>query len=327
MKSILVLRPGAIGDALLAFPVLKALKKQYNGTRIMLVSNVQVLPLAQEFGVADETSDFQDIKWSELFSSRGIRTTFMRDLLEQTDLVICWMRDPDAIIERNLKVSGIKHCIIAPGRPPAEEHVHIVDYLARTIGLTTVGARVDDVRLGGPLWPPVGGEYGPFIDLPVTSGSPWLASIKAHDTTTKHFVAIHPGSGAVEKCWPASRFAEVIKRLWEQRYPVLLLAGPADTERVNDLLQHLSPPSTPGMFQLLTHAPLLEVAQHLQQCRRYLGNDSGITHLAAMLGIPTVAIFGPTDPAIWRPIGPFVKVIHELRLENVPVDTIFEALI
>ena len=140
MKSILVLRPGAIGDALLAFPVLKALREQYDGTRITLVSNAQVLPLAQAFGVAEQTFDFQDIQWSELFSSNGIRTSSMRDLLAQTDLAICWMRDPDGIIEHNLKTSGVKHRIIAPGRPSAGISLHIVDYLARTIGLPDVGA-------------------------------------------------------------------------------------------------------------------------------------------------------------------------------------------
>ena len=80
------------------------------------------------------------------------------------------------------------------------------------------------------------------------------------------------------------------------------------------------------MFKMLTHAPLLEVAQSLQQCRCYLGNDSGITHLAAMLSVPTVAIFGPTDPKIWRPVGPFVKVIHGHTLEEVTVDDAIECL-
>ena len=174
MKSILVLRPGAIGDAILAFPILKALREQYEGTRITFVSNPHVLPLAQAIGVAEQTFDFQDIQWSELFSSNGIRTSSMHELLTQTDLAICWMRDPDRIIEYNLKISGVKHRIIAPGRPSAGEDLHIVDYLAQTIGLpdvgalyvarnrlqpeenlsTSVGARVDDVGLGGPLWSP-----------------------------------------------------------------------------------------------------------------------------------------------------------------------------
>jgi len=302
MKSILVLRPGAIGDALLTFPVLKALREQYDGTRITLVSNAQVMPLMQAFGVAEQTFDFQDIRWSELFSSNGIRTSSMRDLLAQTDLAMCWMRDPDGIIEHNLKMSGIKHRIIAPGRPPAGEHLHIVDYLARTIGLPNVGEQ--------------------FI-----APSSWgFLNLSFKDTTAKRFVAIHSGSGAVAKCWPTFHFAEVIKQLWEQDCPVLLLAGPADTERVDDLLQQLPVPPKSEMFKVLTHAPLLEVAQHLQQCRCYLGNDSGITHLAAMLGVPTIAIFGPTDPKIWRPVGPFVNVIHEPRLEDVSEDAVLEAI-
>jgi heptosyltransferase-3 len=300
MKAILVIRPGAIGDALLTFPILKALKKDNTGTHITLVSNAQVLPLALAFGIAEQTFDFQDIQWSELFSTTGIRTSFMRDLLEQTDLAICWMRDPNGIIEHNLKTSGVKH-IIAPGRPSEGERVHIVDYLAHTVGLPIVGARFST-----------------------------LSSLQNVDPTSKditnRFVAIHPGSGAVQKCWPVSRFGTVVKRLWEQNRPVLLLAGPADIERIDDLLQQLSSPPTPAMFKILTNAPLLEVARHLQQCMCYLGNDSGITHLAAMLGVPTVAIFGPTDPAIWRPMGPSVKVIHEGALEDVSVDRVMEAL-
>src|SRR5260370_10549645 len=153
MKSILVFRPGAIGDALLAFPVLKALREQYDNTRITLMSNAQVLPLAQAFGVAEQTFDFQEIQWSELFSSNGIHTSSMRELLSQTDLAICWMRDPDGIIERNLKTSGVKQSIIAPGRPSAGEHLHIVDYVAQTIGLLNVGAQFIAPLSGGFLNP------------------------------------------------------------------------------------------------------------------------------------------------------------------------------
>ena len=167
MNTILVIRPGAVGDALLTFPVLKALRKQYDdATSITLVSNAQVLPLAQAFGVAEATYDFQDIQWSELFSSSSICMSSMHNLLFQTDLAICWMRDPDGLVAHNLKTSGVKHVVIAPGRPSPGENIHIVDYLAQTLGLpsieaqfithkesqsTAVGARVDDAGLGGTL--------------------------------------------------------------------------------------------------------------------------------------------------------------------------------
>ncbi len=297
MKSILVIRPGAIGDTLLTFPVLKALKAFYAGAHITLVSNVQVLPLALVSDVADKAFDFQDAYWSELFSTTGIRTSYIGDLLKQTDLAICWLRDPDGLVERNLKTAGIKHCIIAPGRPPEDAPIHIVGYLARTIGLPGVEAQ--------------------FI-APSSRG---FLNPSPHDpTTTNEFFAIHPGSGAAQKCWPTSHFASVIERLWQQNQPILLLAGPADTKRVDDLLQQLSSPPTPEMLRLLTNAPLLEVARQLQHCKGYLGNDSGITHLAAMLGVPTIAIFGPTSPAVWKPVGPYVKVLQGHTLENVTVD-------
>lgn len=301
MNGILVIRPGAIGDALLTFPVLKALREYYAGMPITLVSNAQVLPLALAFDIAEQTFDFQDIHWSELFSTTGIRTSSLLALLKQTDLAICWMRDTDGIVERNLYMSGVKHVVIAPGRPSEGERIHIVDYLANTVGLPIVGT-----RFIAPLsWP---------TPNPVSNG------------TTDRSVAIHPGSGAAQKCWPASRFAAVIEQLWQQNRSVLLLAGPADSERVHDVFQQLSSPPTPEILKLLTNAPLMEVARQLQPCRCYLGNDSGITHLAAMLSIPTIAIFGPTDPAIWRPVGPFVKVLQGRTLEDVTVGAVMEAI-
>ncbi len=301
MNGILVIRPGAIGDALLTFPVLKALREHYAGMPITLVSNAQVLPLALAFGVAEQTFDFQDITWSELFSTTGIRNSSLLALLKQTDLAICWMRDPDGIVEHNLKMSGVKNVMIAPGRPSEGEHIHIVDYLADTVGLSNVGSR--------------------FI-APLS----WPTPNSVSNGPTGRSVAIHPGSGAAQKCWPASRFAAVIERLWQQNRSVLLLAGPADSERVHDVLQQLSSPLTPAMLKLLTNASLIEVARQLQLCRCYLGNDSGITHLAAMLGIPTIAIFGPTDPAVWRPVGPSVKVLQGRTLEDVSVDSIMEVI-
>jgi heptosyltransferase-3 len=298
---ILVIRPGAIGDVLLTFPILKLLREHYTNAHITLVSNAQVLPLALAFGVSEEVFDFQDIQWSELFAANGICTPTMRGLSGQTDLAICWLRDPDGIIEHNLRAAGVKRLIIAPGRPPAGERIHIVDYLAQTVGLKNVGAQ--------------------FI-----SPSTLRPTNPDHKETFKQFVAIHPGSGGEQKCWPISSFAAVIKRLWQQNHPVLLLEGPADTERLRNLLQFLSSPPMPEMLKILTNAPLVEVARHLQQCKFYLGNDSGITHLAAMLGVPTVAIFGPGDPAVWRPLGPSVIVIRERTLEDVSVDVVMEAI-
>ncbi|HEX6479616.1 MAG TPA: glycosyltransferase family 9 protein [Ktedonobacteraceae bacterium] len=343
--QILVIRPGAIGDVLLTFPILQKLRKQYANPHITLVSNSVVLPLALASEIVDQAFDYQGIHWSELFSETGIKTPSLHGLLAQTDLAICWLRDPDHIVEQNISKAGVKHVIVAPGRPPENLHIHIVDHLAATIASTIPNDRGGGVDEGlGPLWPPVLGVRHPRTSRSMRRGGGgvdeglgplWPPAMGIHDApgdhASAHFtppppIAIHPGSGSPAKCWPTKYFARVIERLWQQNLPVLLLAGPADLERLETILVLLSSPSKPELLQVLTNKPLLEVAHRLQGCRCYIGNDSGITHLAAMLGIPTVAIFGPSDPTIWHPIGPAVKVIQEHSLEQASVDLIMEAI-
>lgn len=293
----LILRPGAIGDTLLAFPVLRALRAQYIHPHITFVGNASVLPLALAFGVAEEASDYEDIQWSELFSTHGIDSPALQDLLQRIDSAICWLRDPEGMVEHNLLMAGVRHVIVAPGRP--RESLHIVDYLARTIGLPR----------------PVG------IHTPFTLPGPGAAY---PDQT----VAIHPGSGGANKCWPARHFAAIIEWLWNltgQVYSVLLLSGPADQERIGNILSRLTLRES-AMFKIMINEPLLAVASQLQQCRCYLGNDSGITHLAALLGIPTIALFGPSDPTTWRPVGPEVIVIRETTLEQLNINMVMNAL-
>ncbi len=322
---ILVIRPGAIGDVLLTFPVLQALREAYVNPQITLVSNAVVLPLALASGIVDEVFDYQDIRWSELFSEPGIHSPAVLDLLAQTDLAICWLRDPDHIVEQNLREAGVKRVIVAPGRPPEGTRVHIVEYLGGTVGLSptqgTVGLpSVQGTRKGHPYHTRAG-SCMVGVPLAGTLGGDAIDRIPS-----SHQIAIHPGSGGAAKCWPTENFAEVIERLWRQNRPVLLLAGPADNDRLESILGQLSPAPKPELLQVLANKPLLEVAHHLQACWGYLGNDAGITHLAAMLGVPTVAIFGPSDPVVWHPVGPGVKVIRERILERLAVDVVMDAI-
>jgi heptosyltransferase III len=288
--NIVIIRPGAIGDTLLTFPILRALHDKYASPHITFVGNAAAFPLMQANGLVDEVSDYQSPLWSELFASGGVRTPELCHLLRETDLAICWLRDPECLVERNLREAGVRRLIIAPGRPPEDERIHIVEYLARTAGLDSVEI-LDDV--------------------------PW--------SVAGNTIAIHPGSGSERKCWPIERFAAVIEWLWRRQHPVLVLIGPADDERLAYLRHNLAPPS-PGMLRLLVNAPLIEVARQLQQCCCYLGNDSGITHLAALLGLPTMALFGSSDPLVWRPPGRLVRVIYESDLANLPVETVVEQI-
>ena len=286
----LVIRPGAIGDSLLAFPIIQALRERATAPRVTFVSNAAVLPLAQDAGLAEEVADYSSALWSELFSTTGIRTPALRELLQRVDSAICWLHDADGIVRRNLQACGIEHIVIAPGRPVAESGVYIVDYLARTIWSTD---------------PPL-----------LTPSAPILPAYSEQRSAAPTRIAIHPGSGGAYKCWPVAHFATVIGALWRRGIPVLLLAGPADAEILADLLAYLPTPSDPALLTIVRNAPLRSVAREIQQCRGYLGNDSGITHLAALCGVSTIVLFGPTSPAIWRPYGSSVRVLPERELGN-----------
>ncbi|MGB8343957.1 MAG: glycosyltransferase family 9 protein [Ktedonobacteraceae bacterium] len=283
---ILIIRPGAIGDTLLALPVIRALRERYAYPHITFVGNAAVLPLVLASGLVEAVSDYEAIRWSVLFSVGSLYLAPM-----PFDLAICWLRDSDGLVERNLRAAGVQQVITAPGRPPEGERVHIVDYLAQTVGASMGNGQVALITAPG-----YQSNLPPLYD-----------------------VAIHPGSGGARKCWPVSSFAAVIQRLRERACRVLLLGGPADHERI-DALRHMLT-CTPAM---LLDAPLLEVARYLCRCRSYLGNDAGITHLAALLGVPTTALFSASDPAVWHPVGPSVTIIHAPRWEEITVEQVVE---
>jgi heptosyltransferase III len=108
-----------------------------------------------------------------------------------------------------------------------------------------------------------------------------------------HFAAIHPFSGSARKNWPLENFRLLAREL-EQVMPVFWCAGPED-------------PPLPGAVQF---PDLYDLACWLARAQVYIGNDSGITHLAAAVGTPVLALFGPTNPAVWAPRGPQVQVVR-----------------
>jgi hypothetical protein len=121
------------------------------------------------------------------------------------------------------------------------------------------------------------------------------------------FAVIHPFSGSAKKCWPLDRYQMLAARI-EPHMPVRWCAGPeeplADAVHIDDLY---------------------DLACWLATARVYIGNDSGITHLAAAVGTPVVALFGPTDPRIWAPRGPRVQVIARSALGDIEVDEVLAA--
>jgi ADP-heptose:LPS heptosyltransferase len=118
-------------------------------------------------------------------------------------------------------------------------------------------------------------------------------------------VIIHPGSGASNKCWHFENFLAVARELISEGNEVLFLLGPAELEKfsVNNI------DKITNVAKCLKELSFTDVLRLLSRAEVFIGNDSGITHLAAMLGIRTIAVFGPTNPDVYKPIGSNVRVL------------------
>ena len=116
------------------------------------------------------------------------------------------------------------------------------------------------------------------------------------------FAMIQPFSGSPRKNWPLDHYRELASKL---KTPVLWCAGPDE-----------------ALDGAVRFADLYELACWLARGRIYIGNDSGITHLAAAVGTPTVAIFGPTDPALWAPRGEQVRIVSGDLTTIAPVEVL-----
>jgi ADP-heptose:LPS heptosyltransferase len=130
------------------------------------------------------------------------------------------------------------------------------------------------------------------------------------------FLAVHPGSGSAAKNWPRDRFVAAARRLSPGRRWLLVL-GPAEEDA-----------SPPAGAVVARGMPLRRLGALLARAGLFLGNDSGVTHLAAACGTNTLALFGPTDPAQWAPVGRAVRTLRAPsgRLEDLAVDDVVAAV-
>jgi ADP-heptose:LPS heptosyltransferase len=158
-----------------------------------------------------------------------------------------------------------------PGVPPDEWRAHASKYYAHCLGL--------------PAQPPLHLAPGPYAGPPPG-------------------IVVHPGSGATSKNWPLERFVAVVRHAHDRGFPVTWLLGPAELDRgFREALPAAGRVATPGT--------LAECAALLAAATAFLGNDSGATHLAAAVGTPVTAVFGPTNPAVWAPRGGHVHVVAQ----------------
>ncbi|MGB7913274.1 MAG: glycosyltransferase family 9 protein [Desulfobaccales bacterium] len=280
---ILLWHQGALGDLLLAGPALLAVRRRYPRARLTGLGQPQPWGLLSHTLSLEAVWDSGESRWAPLLASAPLPPE-LRVRLAGFQLALVFTPKPDSPVLAGLRQAGIPEVAWVPSFPEAgSEPVAALQarYLAG-LGLT--------------------------VDSSFRLVLPPDAEREAVLPEAENWLAVAPGSGHAKKNWPLSHYYEVSRALsWQYRLRVVWLAGPAEAP----LMAYLLPLAAAQGQVLLKDAPLARVAAALRSCRLFLGNDSGLSHLAAALGGPRVlALFGPTDPEVWAPAGAGVRILR-----------------
>ena len=277
MRRILVLRGGALGDFVVTLPALAALKRHWPDAHLVLIGNARAAVIGLAEGLINDVHAQDEARWSGLFTNGPLPDPLVSWLCE-FDLVLNYWPDPDGTLGRHFPIRPGQRFISAaalPAEVPAAAH-----YCAP---LRELGISVRDFHYR------------------FTGTSGLATSSVPLDGTAR--IAIHPGSGSRSKNWPFENWRELLRRI---EHPILLILGDAE----HDHWGAMSGSNLGVDVRIAAGQPLLELAAEISRCRLFLGHDSGISHVAAATGIPSILLFGPTDPIMWAPPAPHVRVIR-----------------
>lgn len=265
----LVIRPGAIGDCVVALPAMERLCAGAAYSEVWAArANVPLIRFADRVRAISSTG-LDMLGLPEREPPAGAM-----ELLAGFDRVVSWYGA--ARPEFREAVAHLPFDFL-PALPEKGGGVHAADFYLSQVGGS------------GPATPRIQCEPAPRRDA----------------------VVIHPFSGSPRKNWPLERFRALAAKL---RTPVEWCAGPEE--------------KLDGAVRI---GDLYELARWLAGARAVIGNDSGVMHLAAAAGCAVVALFGPSDPAVWAPRGERVRVVAAPRpgasIDAIPLAAVEEAVV
>ena len=289
-----MIRGGAIGDFILTLPVLAALRQQFPQTHLEVLGYPHIAQLALAGGLVERVQSIEARSMAGFFARRGELAADLVDYFSEFDVIISYLYDPDGIFQTNVARCSPAQFIEGPHRPDETLNVHAADFFLKPLERLAIFEPDAVPRL----------NITPAFETTIATGR-WLA--------------VHPGSGSEEKNWPEPKWRELLEYLARATTLKFLLAG-GEAER--EKLERLASIVPPTRLKIMQSAPLPELAQRLASCVGFVGHDSGITHLAAAVGLRSLVLWGVTEESVWRPRGHEMIILRDsngLRSLSVPV--------
>jgi len=293
--KILVIRGGAIGDFILTLPAIAAVREQFPDAHLEVLGYPHIVQLAVASELVDRAQSIDAGPLAGFFARNGTLHPGLVEYFAGFSLIISYLFDPDEIFRTNVGRCTKAQFIVCPHRPNERESTHAAQvYLKPLERLAIFGA----------------------------SAQPRLAIGALPGATNQ--IALHPGSGSEKKNWPEAKWSQLIARLLQAtNYHLLIVGGEAEGER----LQRLAAALPPSRVRVAQSLPLVDLARVLRGSAAFVGHDSGISHLAAALGVPGLVLWGDTNDQIWRPPQSQVVVLkNQFGLNGIGVEQVLESL-
>jgi heptosyltransferase-2 len=299
--KILVIRGGAIGDFILTLPAVAALRRQFPQAHLEVLGYPHIARLALAGGLVDRVQPIEAPSLAGFFARDTVLDPDWRDYFSEFDLIVSYLYDPDEIFKANVCRCSVRQFISGPHRPGDAESVHATQVYLKPLERLAIF------------------DADPIPRLTLNASQPG----RGQNGSTQQ-LALHPGSGSERKNWPEAKWAELIQRIrLTTDWHLLLVGGEAEGGRLRRLAGLLPP----ARFSLAQSLPLVELAERLRPGSAFAGHDSGITHLAAALGLPCLVLWADTLEEIWRPQGERLVILKEITgIRDISVDKVMGEL-
>jgi len=303
MQRGLILQPGAIGDCILTLPLAAFMKGALRLGGIDILGHTEYIGFLPGRSCIDGVRSIDSMDLHRLFAKTEEFELKDRDPLINAFGEYTWIAtflgDLGSDFEQNLiftaNCSHAAEVITLSMKPPKDFSEHLADFYVRQFiyqsgfslqswqiqtDYCLIKATKADINTGRELLREIGLGSG------------------------EKLIVIQPGSGGTNKCWHLENFLAIAKELDSRGVEIIFLLGPAELDRFGEAkIEKIS-----RIVRCLTDLSLTQVVGLLSCVDGFIGNDSGITHLAAAMGIRTYSLFGPTNPAVYKSIGPDVTV-------------------
>ncbi len=294
-ENVLILHAGALGDFVLTLHLVDALRLAWGSPSVTLAARSPLALWTRKHGLVSETCTLDWLGLHRLYDASREPPEELLSFIRRFDRVVSFLGDSSAPVSVRLsEICGTEVPAIDPRVAEAtlRDGLHITRQWADQ--LAAFGRPVSEVS-------------GAVINLNTSlrrDNQRLLAECLGEGPGRT--ALCHPGSGGLEKCCPLECLESLVCALFARGLSVGWMIGPDEIERHGYGYRERLEASAPVVFEESVEA----AADLVCGAQVYIGNDTGMTHVAAVAGVQTFAIFGPTDPRVWRPLGDTCHVIR-----------------